>query len=362
MKKITYILAALYFVAALLAHPAQAGDSGREGGADPLANDFMEYGWEIYDWLVNRSVPGVTADAASFGRELDRIQESLDGRYPLLRFPDVKILNCYGAPKVGCVREDRSIDVARRAFLDLELPARYEIVALEFFKLLEVAGRYPQARTMANYKREFDFAENFIALEDGVYVVKGVHEKINTPCAYFIRSFYSESFKRLEVRPTVDPQTGYLCEGGVEHYTYKLNGIFIGEKRGRTLWYGTFAGIYPFKIKPLQTGQPLAPATQFQLMAGINKSLEHRYEKVANSETALPFAYRARFVRKDEEWPFDEAWKLCLRASEDLESALKYFCLSHHSVAVCRNSEFKFKVLDASRVAQCEMEASLKLK
>lgn len=128
------------------------GTSGA-GGGDPMANDFLEIGWAIKSMLESQAVPRLNENSKEFGVWMARIQQSLDGEFPQVTFPKGSTVNCLGEEKVGCVDEAGKIKIARNTFEKYKRPERFELVAQEIFKLMDVENRYPKARMIADYVR-----------------------------------------------------------------------------------------------------------------------------------------------------------------------------------------------------------------
>lgn len=128
------------------------GTSGG-GGGDPMANDFLDAGWAVKSLLESHAISRVNEDSTQFGVWLTRIQKSLDGTTPLLTFPEGRTVECFGETKIGCVDAAGKIKIARDTFQNFRLPEKYELVAQEIFKLMNVEDRYPKARRISDQVR-----------------------------------------------------------------------------------------------------------------------------------------------------------------------------------------------------------------
>jgi hypothetical protein len=304
-------------------------------------------------------VPGVTADAASFGRELDRIQESLDGKTPAVYFPDVDTVDCYGVPKVGCVRTDRTIEIARKGFQSYNVSGRYEIVALEVFKLSHESGRYAQARAIAKYKKDrlLEKRKPFLA---GVYSPNNSASDIGALCAYYVSEYQINNQYYLEVKPTVDPISGFKCEENTEIYQYDLAyNFFRSGFDSRYSWQGSYIRAAERVIAQISQDSPSASAA-FELSSWVDHRIIYKF--VSETEVPKPFAYRS-YMRKDNGRPW--AGGLCKKTEELVVKNILARCLKDHSEEACRLAPIKIETLQDEFVGGsghvCKKQALLTL-
>jgi len=138
------------------------------GGGEPLANDFLKKAELISQAIeldlisgikgssLNEDSFAIPVDASRFREITKKIRKSLDDQNPLLVFPPGETLDCFGEPKIGCVSNDGIIHVARNGYLSLSSSRQFELVALEYFKLMSLLNRYELAQYVEYYMRGKD--------------------------------------------------------------------------------------------------------------------------------------------------------------------------------------------------------------
>ena len=224
MQKLTII-----FFAAMTAVPALAGLAGKEsGGGDPLAVEFLSVGRRIEKALTAKKVPGVDEDGSQVKARLDSLQQSLDGNEPRLVFPAGEVVDCFGVPKIGCAdTQAEKISVARNGFRELSPKQKIELVALEVFALMKVAGRYEKAGLVSAYLTSKKF-QPIKLIPGAIYRARGARlcEKKNL-------SMDHETGEWIYYYTTVD---GSTCENENERGRYKI------DANDPNLWWNTEQG------------------------------------------------------------------------------------------------------------------------
>lgn len=129
---------------------APHSDGGFDGGGgDPLVNEFLEVAQKIERAQELHYIQlGVEPFALSV--KLHAIRLSLEGKNPLVAFPEGETVSCFGFPKLGCVGADGVIRIAREGWAKSSPRARVEVTAMELVKSLQGIDRYRVASEAAD--------------------------------------------------------------------------------------------------------------------------------------------------------------------------------------------------------------------
>ncbi len=117
------------------------------------SNQFLEIGRFLQNRQRVNPIPGVDVEATSIEGALNKIETSLEGHFPLISFPPGKVVQCFGYPKLGCVK-DGKIQIARDGWLspETQLADKIEVSAMELFMYMQIPGRYQRADLVANLR------------------------------------------------------------------------------------------------------------------------------------------------------------------------------------------------------------------
>jgi hypothetical protein len=146
-------LAALCLVSSIsTAYSDEGGGALDGGGGDPRAVEFIQISRKIESALQMRQVPGLPLDRNELKTKIDLLEESLDGPAPLITFPKGDLVDCFGAPKIGCTyAKTGRIEIAREGWEKLSTKEKYQVVMLELLKLMKVAGRYSKSGALSHF-------------------------------------------------------------------------------------------------------------------------------------------------------------------------------------------------------------------
>ena len=142
-------VALLSIILTLLTFEAGAAPGKRggmdSGGGDPLANEFLNIGRMIAGILSNDTNDQFGVTQSELLQELDVLKTSLEGHQPKLIFPPGETVDCFGAPKLGCVKNG-VIYIARESWENKSsLQTKIELAAMELLLRLGIDGRYDKA-------------------------------------------------------------------------------------------------------------------------------------------------------------------------------------------------------------------------
>lgn len=147
MKTLTLLFAFLCIASPIARAELREGKEG--GGGDPLANEFLLIGRLFERVQKNEPIPGVDVNADAVQAKLNDIEASLEGKNPLIVFPDGHVVECFGAPKLGCVKDGR-IEIARIGWINSTIAEKVAVSAMELLLSMGIEDRYGKAQIIAN--------------------------------------------------------------------------------------------------------------------------------------------------------------------------------------------------------------------
>ena len=127
----------------LIATTAHAGKD--RGGGDPRAVAFLEYGNQAVSWLLSNQTLDIDIHVNDMKANIYRIEKSLDGLEPVLRFKDQTDISCFNAPKKGCVNEDGTIDIAGKYWETASSQDRCTLAVIELARPQRIELLYSKA-------------------------------------------------------------------------------------------------------------------------------------------------------------------------------------------------------------------------
>ena len=125
----------------VLAAPRASGGMD-SGGGDPLVNEFLSVGDLISQVIPKSANSQFGINQSDLLQELNVLRTSLEGHKPKLVFLPGETVDCFGAPKLGCVYNG-TIFIARESWENqTSFENKVQLTSMELLLRMGVGGRY----------------------------------------------------------------------------------------------------------------------------------------------------------------------------------------------------------------------------